>query len=273
MNPKLKYLAFAVLGLLAQRAWLLYQGQQAQASFKALKEPSYAHYQALCRHNQDFSEKLSQKRPASDWFSALRSELESLPMTQVLKAQLAAPQQAAWIHLQLPLNLLQKLFEILSNTACSLTFFQAEALENRNLLIRMQLAQMEHLLSSPEPKNLTILEEAVDSEPMNTYIADLTDATFDAAVQSGVVLVDFWAPWCGPCRTIAPVLAELAEEMQGKVSFAKVSVDDNPNTPARFGIVSIPTLIVFKNGEEVNRSIGLSSKAALSKLLNAVVDK
>lgn len=91
-----------------------------------------------------------------------------------------------------------------------------------------------------------------------------TDATFETDIQASVpVIVDFWAEWCGPCRVMGPVLDDLAREMAGQVRVVKVNVDENPQTPARFGVRGIPTLILFRNGEEVDQIVGVTQKAAL----------
>ncbi|MBX6395151.1 MAG: thioredoxin [Alicyclobacillaceae bacterium] len=98
---------------------------------------------------------------------------------------------------------------------------------------------------------------------------EVTDATFAAQVEqaSGPVLVDFWAPWCGPCRMLAPVLEELEKDLAGKVEIVKVNVDENPSTAGRFGIMSIPTLLLFKNGQVVEQVIGYQNKAQLTATL------
>ncbi len=100
-------------------------------------------------------------------------------------------------------------------------------------------------------------------------IQELTDRDFDQQVskRSGAVLVDFWAPWCGPCKVIAPVLEELAQEYEGKVTFAKVNVDENGDLANRFGIRSIPTLMIFKDGKVVDQIIGAVPKEQIRKRL------
>jgi thioredoxin 1 len=96
-------------------------------------------------------------------------------------------------------------------------------------------------------------------------ITTLTDATFDeeVAAASEVVVVDFWAEWCGPCKMIAPVLEEIASEQAGKVRVAKLNVDDNPGAARRYDVMSIPTLIVFKDGQPAKRLVGAKPKGAL----------
>ena len=93
----------------------------------------------------------------------------------------------------------------------------------------------------------------------------VTDANFESEVLTGdtPVVVDFWAAWCGPCNMIAPTVAELAEEYDGRLIVAKMDVDSNPSTPGRLGIRGIPTLILFKNGKEVERLVGVRPKPSL----------
>ena len=99
--------------------------------------------------------------------------------------------------------------------------------------------------------------------------AEVTDATFASDVLKSdlPVLVDFWAPWCGPCRMVAPVVEELADEYRGKVKFVKLNTDDNVRTAARYGIRSIPTLLLFKDGQPADQVIGFRPKRELAKVL------
>jgi thioredoxin 1 len=96
-------------------------------------------------------------------------------------------------------------------------------------------------------------------------IMTLSDSTFDETIGAAetAVLVDFWAEWCGPCKMIAPTLQEIATEQRGKLAIAKLNVDDNPDTARRFDVMSIPTLLVFKDGEQVKRIVGAKGKGAL----------
>lgn len=95
-----------------------------------------------------------------------------------------------------------------------------------------------------------------------------TDQNFTSETSDGLVLVDFWAPWCGPCKMIAPVLEELDAEMNEKVKIVKVDVDENQETASNFGIMSIPTLLLFKDGKQVDKVVGFNPKEALAELIN-----
>ncbi len=96
-------------------------------------------------------------------------------------------------------------------------------------------------------------------------ITNLTDSTFDELIGASdtPVVVDFWAEWCGPCKMISPIIEELASEQAGKLSFAKLNVDDSPDVARRFDVMSIPTLIVFKDGQPAKRMIGAKGKGQL----------
>jgi len=106
------------------------------------------------------------------------------------------------------------------------------------------------------------------SKPVEIEEAKFNEAVLQAETP---VLVDFWAPWCGPCRMVAPVVEELADEYEGKISFVKVNVDDNPKIASQYGIMSIPTLIVFKAGQPVDTIIGFRPKDELKKSLETAL--
>jgi thioredoxin 1 len=100
-------------------------------------------------------------------------------------------------------------------------------------------------------------------------VQNVTDANFDSTVNGGKpVFVDFWAPWCGPCRIVGPIVEELAPSYEGKAVIAKMNVDDNPNIAQRFGVTSIPTLMMFKDGKLVDRMVGAAPRAALQQFID-----
>ncbi|SET43639.1 thioredoxin [Oceanobacillus limi] len=99
-------------------------------------------------------------------------------------------------------------------------------------------------------------------------IVNVTDQNFASETAEGLVLADFWAPWCGPCKMIAPVLEEIDGEMSEKVQIVKLDVDENQETAGKFGVMSIPTLLLFKDGNVVDQVIGFQPKEALVELIN-----
>ncbi len=106
----------------------------------------------------------------------------------------------------------------------------------------------------------------MSEQTLNLNGSDLTETKLASL---GKVLVDFWAPWCGPCRMVAPILEQVAAEMSGKVTIAKVNIDDNPDAAAQYGVSSIPTMILFVDGKEAARMIGANPKGAIVDFINS----
>ena len=106
---------------------------------------------------------------------------------------------------------------------------------------------------------------------MSEHIKTVTDLSFEQDVLNSTkpVLVDFWAEWCGPCRALSPILEEVAANSGDKVTFAKINIDDNPQAPSKYGVMSIPTLILFKNGQVEAVKMGLLSKSQLSAFVDS----
>lgn len=105
---------------------------------------------------------------------------------------------------------------------------------------------------------------------MHSSIKELNDTNFAAQIKNGVTLVDFWASWCMPCKMMAPILNEVAEELGGSAKIAKLDVETNRASSARYGVRNIPTMVLFKNGKEINRFVGVKTKSLLVSEINKV---
>ena len=108
---------------------------------------------------------------------------------------------------------------------------------------------------------------------MSGEIINVTDADFEEKVlkADGPVLVDYWAPWCGPCKVVAPILEDLSGDYAGKLTIAKLNIDENPDTPKKYGVRGIPTLTVFKNGDVEATKVGALSKSQLTAFLDSTL--
>lgn len=106
---------------------------------------------------------------------------------------------------------------------------------------------------------------------MSELIKHFTDGAFQEEIKQGITLVDFHASWCGPCRSLAPILEQVAKEMKGKATIGKVDIDNEQKTAAQFQITSVPTMILFKNGKEVGRLVGLRNSDAVKQFINSAI--
>ncbi|MDR3347299.1 MAG: thioredoxin [Helicobacteraceae bacterium] len=100
---------------------------------------------------------------------------------------------------------------------------------------------------------------------------EFTQDSFDGEISSGITLVDFWAPWCGPCRMVSPTVDEIAKQYKDKVKVGKVNVDENQELAVRFGVRSIPTILIFKDGEQIDSLVGVQAKAVFEQKLNSLL--
>jgi thioredoxin 1 len=119
-----------------------------------------------------------------------------------------------------------------------------------------------------------MLNQADHKQQANTHPLTITDGNFEQTVKTNPILVvDLWAPWCGPCRMVGPVIEQLAAEYAGKVAFGKINVDENQTVPSSFSVMSIPTIIVFHNGKAVERIVGAYPKAHIEAAFKRYIDQ
>ena len=141
-------------------------------------------------------------------------------------------------------------------------------------LVQTSRAQIEALMANSKIVNAADILPEGQAEDAGALIKNVDEASFSAEVEESElpVLIDFWAPWCGPCKAIEPLVEELAEENQGRLKVVKVNLDENPGLADQLNVMSIPALLVFKNGDEVARQIGASGKSKIVKLLSSHLD-
>ena len=104
---------------------------------------------------------------------------------------------------------------------------------------------------------------------MSKFVTEINDSQFDSFTSEGLVLIDFWAPWCGPCKMMGPILDEAAQKVASYAKFGKINVDENSAAASEFGVQSIPTMVIFKDGKEVDRTVGACSEEDLISRLDA----
>ena len=127
-------------------------------------------------------------------------------------------------------------------------------------------------LEQLKQKKIQAMLNQANQKQANTHPLTITDANFEATVKANPLLVvDFWAPWCGPCRMVGPVIEQLATEYAGKVAFGKMNVDENQTVPSSFSVMSIPTIVVFHNGKAVERIVGAYPKAQIEAVFKRYI--
>lgn len=276
-----------VFVLLGQRVMQFREARKTREALAPLHQRSRpltpAYEAALQRHVERLAHSLPCESAKPTSLSELTQALQALGPVEIQAAHLLEPKPDSaprspqspevYLELQAPASLLPLFLETLALKSYIPKTLELKALEGSQLQLQAHLFWVPQSFFPERPKSLTPSPSSptIKSSTMSDNIIQLSKSTFDDTIKSGVALVDFWAPWCGPCKAIAPIIEEVADAMQGKASVCKIVVDDNPEVAAKYNVQAIPTLIIFKDGQELSRSVGPSTKAELLDSLQKAI--